>query len=220
MSAVGIATARIPALEARPMVRAAARSERVPLRRYPLVIVLAGVCAGGSWYALWRNHHLRPAMIALGVALAAARGAWHHARWNLFGDDDLGRFALGSQPPICLEAIARSAPRQVPTASFTPLQPVRPEEQWRFAVEPIAVRDGAVWCSASGRAQVTVIGKLTGIHAGDRLQIFGHFYAPEPAGNPGEFDYALQDRGNRELSLVHVKRPECVALWRIGTLCR
>ena len=108
--------------------------------RYPLAIVLAAVCVGivadrqawplvprsmplwwcvsaaalGSWYALWRNHKLRPAMIALGVALAAAGGAWHHARWNLFGDDDLGRFALASKPPICLEAVALSAPRRFP----------------------------------------------------------------------------------------------------------
>ncbi len=117
----------------RPEVRAAANaSKNVVVARYPLAIVMAAVCVGifadreawplvprsmelwwcvcvaalGSWYALWRNNNLRSAIAALAVALAAAGGAWHHACWNLFSADDLGRFALGSQPPVCLEAIA------------------------------------------------------------------------------------------------------------------
>src|SRR5258706_8091637 len=76
-------------------------------------------------------------------------------------------------------------------------------------VDAVALRDGADWRPASGRAQVSITGELH-IHAGDRLRIFGKLEAPLPAANPGEFDSASFARTKRELSVVQVKLPECV----------
>ncbi len=223
--------------------RSGARIDAVAEPRYPLVIVLAAVCVGifadragvavcapidavvvvccgwprwsvGMCYGAiiicalrWRRwpwRWRRPAARGIthgGICLTTT--TWAASRWARIR-------------PICLEASPcrrrAGSHRRIHAAAA-----VRPEEQWRFVVEPIAVRDGDTWRTASGRAQVTVTGKLEGIHAGDRLQIFGHLYPPEPAGNPGEFDYALQDRGNRELSMVHVKQPECVTLIEAGS---
>src|SRR5690349_15627590 len=87
-----------------------------PLPRYqPLVIVLAAVAAGilcdaksplaapawwtiaaagwSAWLLLWRRRHDRSAGVVLCFALAALGAAWHHDRWYLFADDELGLFA-------------------------------------------------------------------------------------------------------------------------------
>ncbi len=228
-------------LEPRPV----AQGESLPQNRYcPLIIVLAAVRAGialdravwpiipqrfewwwllagvalVAWYFLWRGDRQRAAMAALALSIASIGGAWHHAKWNLFADDDLGHFASLQPAPICLEAIALSAPRESATPPYTPLEPVRPEPVSRLTIAPVAVRNGANWLTVSGRAQLTVPGKLTGVHAGDRLRIFGHIAAPEPVGNPGEFDYAAQDRGNRELSTIQAKHAACVTLVQAGSV--
>jgi competence protein ComEC len=83
-------------------------------------------------------------------------------------------------------------------------------------VRVLAIRDGATWRSASGRVRVTTDHELQGLHAGDRLQIFGELEAPLPAENPGEFDSALFARGQRELSIVRVKLPECIRVLETG----
>src|SRR5690242_19771327 len=84
-------------------------------RYHPLVIVLAAVAAGifcdaksplaaPAWWAiavggwllwllLWRAGHDRSASLVLCMALAALGGAWHHCRWYLFANDELGQFA-------------------------------------------------------------------------------------------------------------------------------
>ena len=141
-----------------------APSKSVAGNRYPLVIVLAAVSLGivfdraawplapqsfgvwwcvsiaalGSWYVLWRNHNHAPAMAALAISLAAAGGAWHHAL-GFVRRRRPGSLRIGSQPPICLEAIALSATREIPVPPFTPLQPVRPEA--KQMLEATAVRD-------------------------------------------------------------------------------
>jgi competence protein ComEC len=218
---------------------------RGPIARYqPLVMVLAAACVGiladrqtwsfvphsfelwwcisaaalGTWFVLSRTDRSSAAVMAILVSVAAADAAWYHARWNLFDRDEIGRFATQSPQPICLEAIAESAPRDVPQPAFDPLRSIPATPQSRLVVNVVGVRDGQQWRTATGRTQVSIGGQLESVHAGDRLRIFGQLATPTPAANPGEFDFALYARANRELSTVRVKLPACVTVLETGSM--
>jgi competence protein ComEC len=55
------------------------------------------------------------------------------------------------------------------------------------------------WQPLSGCAQVSLAGKVDGVHTGDEVEIAGLLAVPARPANPGEFDYAayLRDRGIR-----------------------
>lgn len=166
--------------------------------------------------ASWTRRDVAARLFLL-VAIAAATGAWHHDRWNLYRDDEIRRFATESPTPICLEAVCTTAPQVVPAPPFDPLRSIPANPHSRMDVGVVAVRDGAVWRTASGRARVTIDQELEGIHAGDRLQVLGRLETPLPAENPGEFDNALFARGRRELSVIHVKLPQCISVLESGS---
>ncbi len=58
----------------------------------------------------------------------------------------------------------------------------------------VETRDG--WRPASGRARLTVDGRLDGLHFGDAVEVVALLSLPDGASNPGEVDYAglLRDR--------------------------
>jgi competence protein ComEC len=120
--------------------------------------------------------------------------------------------------PVCVEAVAVGAPQEMAAGSFDPLRSLPSGKQTRLLVDAVAVRNGAAWQPASGRAQVTVEGELNNVEVGDQLRIFGHLEAPAPAGNPGEFDTALYARSKRELSIIRVKLPECISVVQVGSV--
>ena len=115
-----------------------AQSRSRAARYQPIVIVLAAVVVGiladrvrpiplAAWWTvavaglgLWllvpasRRASLLLRNVALLLAVAATAGAWHHCRWHLFADDDLGRYASRKPLPICVEAVALESPRALP----------------------------------------------------------------------------------------------------------
>ncbi len=182
-------------------------------RYQPLVIVLGAVSAGividycrpqslafwyaaalatlGIWYLLARRGRPRAAAVLLMLTLLALGAAWHHLRWNLFEENDLGNFAQIKAQPIALEAISISAPRSILLSAPGRLP------RCHFEISTLAVRDGDNWKPVSGRAIVYVLGQMPLVEAGDQIRIFGSFWAPSAAHNPGEFDRADYLRGRR-----------------------
>ncbi len=207
-------------------------------RYQPLVIVLAAACAGivadrfwpmpvlawwaaaaiawGAWLGLWRQGGNASAAIVLLLAVAATVASWHHCRWGLFADDDLGHYARAETEPVCLEAIARKAPRLVPAPEEDPMRAIPVGDRARLEVELVAIRDGTRWQSASGRSEVLVGDRLLGVRAGDRVRIFGQLSAPGAARNPGEFDYADYHRARRIRSTLWTQFPECISVVEPG----
>ena len=57
-------------------------------------------------------------------------------------------------------------------------------------------------------------GELFGIEAGDRLQLYTQISAPLPALNAGEFDFAEQLRGNRQLCRLWCDSPAEIVVAR------
>ena len=95
--------------------------------------------------------------------------------------------------------------------------PGRPKDEVsRLDVELVALRNGAAWQPASGRARLTVHGLPPAIASGDRLRVFGHLSAPSAPQNPGAFDYAARLRADRILSRLNASLPECVSVVRQG----
>jgi competence protein ComEC len=92
----------------------------------PLVLILATGCAGilvdrlqGAvvsisfplWWLLavvslsawWILRKINRDVLAIGavlIAVCAVGAAWHHARWNLFGADELGLVATEAPQPV------------------------------------------------------------------------------------------------------------------------
>jgi competence protein ComEC len=204
------------------------------MRYQPLVVVVAGICAGivgdreygipllawflGGiaiwivWFFAWRLNRDRLAAAAVTGVLIAVGGCWHHCYWHFFGVNEIGRFARESPAPICLEAVATAGPRRIPPPPNDPLRPPEPNDRTRLSVGVSRIRVGDEWRSASGNALVLVEGDVLGVHAGDRLQIFGRVSAPPPAGNPGELDFAELARGRRQVAIVRTSYPQSVTV--------
>ncbi len=163
-----------------------------------------------TWFLLCWMNHLVAGMLALSIALVAIGGAWHHTRWNLFSDNEIGRVASAESQPFCLEVIAATAPQILPAPAPDPLRTIPATAESRFVAEAVAMRDGFAWKPASGRVRVWISGSLEGINIGDRLRIFGQLAAPTPPNNPGEFDFAAHSRADRELCVIRVESVECI----------
>jgi len=203
-------------------------------RYQPLVIVLIAACVGivadrywlasvfrwwtvagvgwVAWLLLWKNGREQTAAVCLLLAVAATAASWHHCRWFLFADDDLGHFARADAQPTCVEAIAIESARVVPAPAPDPMRPIPLGDRSQLEVELTGVRDGVDWQEVSGRARLSVDGHLPDVSAGDRLRIFAQLSAPRAALNPGQFDYAEHLRADRHRSLIQTRFPECVSV--------
>lgn len=207
----------------------------------PLVVVLAALCAGIVfdrfvpipatatlavsllavllWVMCWRSTSRRGlALSFLLLSIAALGATWHHTRWNLFSDRELGTFAHAADRPVCLRARVASGPRRVPAPAFDPMRTMPVGDRTRVELKVLEIRDDAAWRRASGSVTLLVDGHLLGIHAGDIVQVIAEMSAIEPAANPGEFDFAQHARGDRQLSSLRTGFPECVTIERRGTL--
>lgn len=151
------------------------------------------------------------------AAIAATAGAWHHCRWNLMTDDDLGRYALGDSRPICVEAVAVESPRRLPPAADDPMRTMPRSESSRLAVDLLALRNGAAWQPVSGRATLLIAGSPPTIAPGDRLRCFGRLSAPEGPQNPGDRDDAAFLRADRVYGRLKAEVRECVSVVQSGS---
>jgi competence protein ComEC len=165
-----------------------------------------------AWFGAWRRGWHCSAAILLLVSVASLGAAWHHCCWGLFAEDELGRAAGPVARPICVEAVALGGPRRIAAPPHDPLSPFPKGDESRLAIAVTAVRDGSTWTPASGQALLIVEGHLPGVHAGDRLQIFGNFYASAPPKNPREFDRAAHTRADRRLCQLRSGFPGCVTV--------
>lgn len=205
--------------------------------RQPLVVVLAAAAVGigidrfsplpaplwwslslsalAGWFAIERlgdrrASRARVALILAAVASCAA--AWGHANWYLVSSADVGRFAAWDAQPVCLDAVALSAPSRLSAPPDDPLRSIPQGERSRVSLRVVAIRDGAEWLTAAGEATLTVDGHLLGVSRGDRLRVFARLRRPSPAMNPGAFDTAQNRRADRELGALATSYPDCVSV--------
>ncbi len=169
------------------------------------------------WWALrWFQFH-RAAAVVLLLAAGSLAAAWYHQHWNLYDAVEIGRYSSHVPRPGCLCARAIDAPKIIPAPMHDALRTIPVFERTRLVVRVEAIRDGTTWKPATGLATLLMEGHLLGVHAGDRLEVYGRYSRPLPANNPGEFDFALWRRTERQLTLVRSPYPDCVTVLERGT---
>jgi competence protein ComEC len=165
-----------------------------------------------AWYLAWRRRRSITAAWLLLAAVALSGAAWHELRWREFPSHDVARYAAREATPACATAIVLSAPEILPAPRPTPLRAIPVGERSRVRLEMTGIRDVGQWRPAAGHCQLTVDGHLLGVHAGDRIRIFGKLRRPSSPMNPGEFDFAAHSRAERRLATLVSTSPESVAV--------
>lgn len=203
-------------------------------RYQPLVLLLTAAAAGivadraaplpamvwwsaantlvGCWLWAWRGGRDHVASWLLLAALAAGGGAWHHDRWRLYGDDEVGRAVREHSQPLCVEGVALSSPRWVPAPGHTALRAIPKGEESELMLRLVAARSGQSWRAASGQTLLEVDGHLLGVKAGDRVRVLALASRPSAPLNPGEFDYAAVERSRRVLCRLRAPFPDSVTV--------
>jgi competence protein ComEC len=168
------------------------------------------------WLMLRRLACDRTASLVVLAAVAAIGGAWHHDRWSLFGEDEVGLMVTERIRPLVLEGVALHSPRWSPAPAPTALRTVPKGDETELMVRVTRVRDGQTWRPASGRAFMDIDGHLLGVQAGDRLKIMALASQPMKPLNPGEFDYAVYERSRRVLCRLRGLFPENIEVVERG----
>jgi len=186
----------------------------------PVVWWTAAVVALLAWALLaWQpiDGTNRPewAAVALLAAVGCGGAGWCAARSTLFSRDDLAWSLTSSPQPVAIEGIVVETPRRLSAPQLDPLRSEsaqaavqRPSSECVVAVR--AVRRGASWRPASGRAAVIVDGEPPDLGTGCRVRVLGRGMRPPPPLNPGEFDFRERARSLRCLSIVRTHSAECV----------
>ena len=210
---------------------------REPLPERPLVVVASAVAAGCglpavvdlspvvwwlaaavalvAWAALARLGRYSLSAVALLVAVGGGAGGWSAIRSNLFSCDDLAWSLTLSPQPVAIEGIVEESPRRLSAPVIDPLRSgaaqaamQRPSSECVMAVR--AVRRGAAWRPAGGRAALIVDGEPPDLAAGCYVRVLGRGMRPPPPLNPNEFDFHERAQSLRCLSIVRAHSAECV----------
>ncbi len=221
------------------MVPSRSNSKPVPRPYHPLLLLVAALAMGiafdryfplaaevwwlaaaaslAGWWLLWRTSHEAAASWALLFSWLACGGAWHHDRWNLYRDDEIGRMVREEIRPIAIEGIALHSPRWVPAPPLSAMRSIPKGDESEVALRITAVRDGTSWRPASGRAALDCDGHLVGARAGDRIRIMALGSRPMKPLNPGEFDFAAYERSRRTWCRLRGLFPESVTVVQRGS---
>ena len=210
---------------------------REPLPERPLVVVASAVAAGCAlpavvdlspviwwsaaavalvaWAALARLGRYSLSAVALLVAVGGGAGGWSAIRSNLFSCDDLAWSLTLSPQPVAIEGIVEESPRRLSAPVIDPLRSgaaqaamQRPSSECVMRVR--AVRRGAAWRPAGGRAALIVDGEPPDLAAGCCVRVLGRGMRPPPPLNPNEFNFHERAQSLRCLSIVRAHSAECV----------
>lgn len=174
----------------------------------------AAVLLAGWWAATTRGRAVAAA-VQLSLAIACCGAAWSGARATLFTADDLAWHLSTTSRPVAVRGLVLESPVGIASPMDDPRLAAALGPSSRCVLRVTAVRAGACWRPASGRATVVVGAAPEDVHAmqaGSTVEVLGRALRPAPALNPGEFDAARRARGDRCLSLVRVRRAADVRL--------
>ena len=201
---------REPALTAAILFAAGIVSDRFGPWEMSTWLVLGGLVAGVAVFAM-RSGRARLAAVMVALLLIAAGGARHHLFWSVREANSIAAFPADNQP-VRLEAIVAS-----PISLRNNNRPgvptwMRVDHSIFLAEVQSLVGHHGLKQTATGLVRVDVAGHLLDTLPGDRILIRGQLRAPEPPGNPGDFDYPefLRSRGIDRI--VRCEHPDSLQL--------
>ncbi|MFO1005279.1 MAG: DNA internalization-related competence protein ComEC/Rec2 [Planctomycetaceae bacterium] len=176
-----------------------------------LTWLVSGVVVAGAAVFGLRSGQLRWVAVMVALLLIAAGGARHHLFWAVRESSSIAAYPSDNQP-VRLEAVVAS-----PISLRNNNRPGVPTwmrvDHSVFLVEgqSLVGHDGLKQ-PATGLVRVDVSGHLLDTLPGDRILIRGQLSAPEPPGNPGDFDYPefLRSRGIDRI--VRCEHPDSIQL--------
>ncbi|MBX9581799.1 MAG: ComEC/Rec2 family competence protein [Gemmataceae bacterium] len=176
--------------------------------RYGGLPIGAELLAAAAAMVVWLVQLLRAeaAAVWLWVAAGALAAAHHHAHRNGFGADDIGLAASGRPVPCKVRGVLADEPTHFPPPKPDPLRAMPGTETTTAVLEVAQLHGPAGWQVASGRARLTVEGRLDGLHHGDAVEAVGQLTRPATPSNPGEFDRAGRLRDQRVTAELRTKR--------------
>lgn len=158
-------------------------------------LVLGGLLLGAAVLTLKKQQH-RVAAVLVALILFAAGGARHHLFWSVREASSIAAFPPDLQP-VRLEATVAS-----PISLRNNNRPgvptwMRVDHSIFLAESESLIRHDGTKLPATGLVRVDITGHLLDLMPGDKIEILGQLHAPEPPGNPGDFDYPefLRSRG-------------------------
>ncbi|MFO0800850.1 MAG: ComEC/Rec2 family competence protein [Gemmataceae bacterium] len=192
-----------PTATAEPAWREFARAPLVPVAlaaaiglvidRYAVPPLAGELLTAGGGVVAWGVSR-RAAWLWLATAGLAA--AHHHTHRAAFAADDIAGFATARPAPARVRGTLDEEPARFRPPRADPLvgRPMPAPASTTLAVTAVETSDG--WRPASGRARLTVDGRLDGLHLGDAVEVAALLSLPDGPSNPGELDYAalLRDR--------------------------
>lgn len=182
----------------------------IVLDRYaepPLVFSLVGVLVCLIAWAVTRNR--RPAGLPLAylfTAVAALGTAYHHWYEAEYAPDDIGNYATEEPRPVHLYGELAEEPTVAWHPHEEPLQTFRRSGPTVAVLRVLYRKQHDDWQPVSGRARLVVAEPVEGLHAGDKVEVFGRLQAPAGPSNPGEADYAANLRDQRIRAVVLVQK--------------
>ncbi len=163
--------------------------------------------------------HGLPGQWLLLVAIASAGAAWCTLRSRYFAASDLAWGLTATPRPVAVEGVVVESPRRLTGGGGGPGRPTVRQADAAFGrmssecvLDVRAVRHGAAWRTAAGRAAVVVDGEPPPLAVGTRVRMWGRGLRPPPPQNPGEFDFRERSRALRCLSVIRVDSPRCVRI--------
>jgi competence protein ComEC len=170
----------------------------------PFAVELVAVAVGlAAWFA---SRARKSGAVWLWLAAAALAAAHHHAHRHLFAADDIGMFATARPTPARLRGTLAEEPARFRPPKPDPLLTLRKPETTLTILAVTGIETSQGWRPASGRARLTVEGRLDDLHHGDAVEVVGRLWAPGLPSNPGEMDYRSHLLDQRITAEVRTKR--------------
>lgn len=149
------------------------------------------------------------AVLVLSTWLAAG-GMWHHVCWNLFPENEIGRFATTEGQPAAIRVRLTGEPKLIEGRTSSPLSSLGDEPRYKISAVAQEIRSGNHWQPVTGKVDVFVRGVFEHATGGDTVEIYGEIKSSKSPSNPGEFDFYKYSRGERRLVWVAARSPEAI----------
>lgn len=175
------------------------------LASVPLGFSVAAVLASlAAWAVTQAGHTGRTSAAFLLCGLAAVGSGYHHAYLHVYPVSDIGNFAASEPRPVRLRGVLAEEPAFSPAPPDETLRSIPQGEHTGAVLRVTGTKQADEWQAATGRARLVVPGRLSGLHAGDEVEVVGRLVAPAAPANPGEAAYGdfLRDRRIRALVVV------------------
>ena len=205
----------------------------LPSTQYPCVVVLLSICLGilfdrfwdfswwvsvvlltaglAAWLVLWLVNCHRWSTVCLLIGVFGVATLWHHAWWNWYAVNEVGLWTGGVSQPVMIEVRQAAEPRRMAGRPASPLNAISDEQRTLIKTQALRIRDGRRWREVSGSLDVYVHGVWDQGSAGDILIIAGQLSPIEAARNPGEFDFQMFFRAQRNQAVLYVDFPEAIS---------